>query len=248
VRTRRHVHARPRSHRDLLAPVGGRPASRASYFFECGRVLPSVFAGTHSDFALCETGMGGRLDSTYILLPEVTGHPAIDFGSRKFIFGHSIEEIAKKNGNHKPALAGQRRRAPYRPRGDPVSTRGQSAFPREKSKMPIFWRTYRSRLPAFPFNGDFLRFKRAHANRSAPRRRFSSRSAPALAPARFLPPNAARPSTRSPTRGFACDDVARRLERITDLPEIYVDAPHPPARANSQFSGSNSWQWTNDVI
>ena len=55
-----------------------------------------------SDFAVFEVGMGGRLDSTNIIVPEVAVITQIDFDHENFL-GHSIEEIAaEKAGIIKP--------------------------------------------------------------------------------------------------------------------------------------------------
>ncbi len=54
------------------------------------------------EFAVCEIGMGGRLDATNILLPEVAVITQIDFDHENYL-GHSIEEIAgEKAGIIKP--------------------------------------------------------------------------------------------------------------------------------------------------
>ncbi len=72
-------------------------------FFECVTAIAFVhFASTGAEFAVCETGMGGRLDATNILLPEVAVITQIDFDHENYL-GHSIEEIAgEKAGIIKP--------------------------------------------------------------------------------------------------------------------------------------------------
>jgi dihydrofolate synthase/folylpolyglutamate synthase len=56
------------------------------------------------DFAVYEVGMGGRLDSTNIVQPEVCVITQIDFDHENFL-GHSIEEIAgEKAGIIKPGV------------------------------------------------------------------------------------------------------------------------------------------------
>ena len=85
---------------ELLA--AGRLAAHPT-FFECVTAIAFVhFAGARVDFAVCETGMGGRLDATNILLPEVAVITQIDFDHENYL-GHSIEEIAgEKAGIIKP--------------------------------------------------------------------------------------------------------------------------------------------------
>src|ERR1700686_513585 len=84
----------------LLA--SGRLAAHPT-FFECVTAIAFVyFARAHAEFAVCETGMGGRLDATNILLPEVAVITQIDFDHENYL-GHSIEEIAgEKAGIIKP--------------------------------------------------------------------------------------------------------------------------------------------------
>jgi dihydrofolate synthase/folylpolyglutamate synthase len=85
---------------ELLA--NGRLAAHPT-FFECVTATAFVyFAGAHAEYAVCETGMGGRLDATNILLPEVAVITQIDFDHENYL-GHSIEEIAReKAGIIKP--------------------------------------------------------------------------------------------------------------------------------------------------
>ena len=72
-------------------------------FFECVTAMAFlVFAEQRVDFAIYEVGLGGRLDSTNIVTPEVAIITPIDFDHENFL-GHSIEEIAaEKAGIIKP--------------------------------------------------------------------------------------------------------------------------------------------------
>ena len=72
-------------------------------FFECVTALAfDHFAKAGVEFAVVEVGMGGRLDATNVLLPEVAVITQIDFDHENFL-GHSIEEIAaEKAGIIKP--------------------------------------------------------------------------------------------------------------------------------------------------
>src|SRR3984885_9474353 len=76
---------------ELLA--AGRLAAHPT-FFECVTAIAFVyFAGARAKFAVCETGMGGRLDARNILLPEVAVITQIEFDHEHYL-GHSIGEIA----------------------------------------------------------------------------------------------------------------------------------------------------------
>jgi len=72
-------------------------------YFECVTAMAfDYFARQQTDIAVIEVGMGGRLDSTNIIVPEVAVITQIDFDHENFL-GHSIEEIAaEKAGIIKP--------------------------------------------------------------------------------------------------------------------------------------------------
>src|SRR5271167_5258267 len=62
-------------------------------FFECVTAMAFLtFAEQGLDFAIYETGMGGRFDATNIVTPEVAVITPIDFDHENYL-GHSIEEI-----------------------------------------------------------------------------------------------------------------------------------------------------------
>jgi len=74
-------------------------------FFECLTAMAfDCFAQERVDFAVFEVGMGGRLDSTNIIIPEVAVITQIDFDHENYL-GHSIEAIAgEKAGIIKPGV------------------------------------------------------------------------------------------------------------------------------------------------
>src|SRR5262252_7353194 len=74
-------------------------------FFECVTAIAFVhFAESRVDFAVFETGLGGRLDSTNIITPRVSVITRIDFDHENFL-GHSLGEIAaEKAGIIKPGV------------------------------------------------------------------------------------------------------------------------------------------------
>lgn len=74
-------------------------------FFECVTAIAFVyFAESGVDFAVFETGLGGRLDSTNIVTPQVSVITRIDFDHENFL-GHSLREIAaEKAGIIKPTV------------------------------------------------------------------------------------------------------------------------------------------------
>ena len=96
----RHVHRVHAVIEELLA-TGGLAAHPT--FFECVTAMAfDFFARQKVDIAVFEVGMGGRLDSTNVIVPEVAVITQIDFDHENFL-GHSIEEIAgEKAGIIKP--------------------------------------------------------------------------------------------------------------------------------------------------
>ncbi len=74
-------------------------------FFECVTAIAFVyFAEAGVRFAVLETGLGGRLDSTNIVTPQVSIITRIDFDHENFL-GHSLREIAaEKAGIIKPGV------------------------------------------------------------------------------------------------------------------------------------------------
>lgn len=85
---------------ELLASGG--LAAHPTYF-ECVTAMAfDHFARAGAGFAVYEVGMGGRLDSTNIVEPEVAVITQVDFDHEEYL-GHSIEQIAaEKAGIIKP--------------------------------------------------------------------------------------------------------------------------------------------------
>jgi len=73
-------------------------------YFECVTAMAfDYFARCKVDIAVIEVGLGGRLDSTNIITPDVAVITKIDFDHENFL-GHSIEAIAaEKAGIVKPS-------------------------------------------------------------------------------------------------------------------------------------------------
>jgi len=202
-------------------------------FFECVTAVAfAYFAGAGAQFAICETGMGGRLDATNILFPEVAVITQIDFDHENFL-GHSIQEIAgEKAGIIKPgarvvsaaehliARVVIRKRAAH-----------QGAFLVEIEEA-FYIENIVEQRGCYSFT--------AISNETGARvelapplpGRFQVRNAlTALAAARLLADRGAPVDDASIERGIAAAVWPGRLERIADHPEIYLDGAHNPAGA-----------------
>ncbi|HUJ31591.1 MAG TPA: folylpolyglutamate synthase/dihydrofolate synthase family protein [Candidatus Acidoferrum sp.] len=204
-------------------------------FFECVTAIAFVaFANRKIDFAVYEVGLGGRLDSTNIVEPEVAVLTPIDFDHENFL-GHSIEEIAaEKAGIIKlgawvvTALQRAEALAVIRQRATEVNARLIEANAE--------WHT--GEITASP--GGCYRAA-VSPTTDVSRKIFL---APALA-GRFQIDNALTAATAArllSERGFpiTMEAIAAgiaaalwpgRLERLCERPAVYLDGAHNPAAA-----------------
>lgn len=88
-----------------LAPVVKRLESEGPTFFEIMTAAAFLhFANEEVDYAVIETGLGGRLDSTNVIKPEVCGLVSISYDHMKQL-GSTLEAIAEeKAGIMKPGV------------------------------------------------------------------------------------------------------------------------------------------------
>jgi len=215
---------------ELLA--AGRLAAHPT-FFECVTAIAFVyFATAGAEFGVFETGMGGRLDATNVLLPEVAVITQIDFDHENYL-GHSIEEIAgEKAGIIKPgsrvvsaaehliARVVIRRRCAE-----------QSAFLVEIENA-FYIEDVTSRDGCFSFTAiAYETGVRIPIAVPLPGRFQVRNVLTALAAARMLAERGAPIEDEAITRGIAATVWPGRLERISEHPEIYVDGTHNPAGA-----------------
>jgi dihydrofolate synthase/folylpolyglutamate synthase len=202
-------------------------------FFECVTAVAFVhFAGAGVEYAVCETGMGGRLDATNILYPEVAVITQIDFDHENFL-GHSIEEIAaEKAGIIKPgarvvsaaehliARVVIRRRCAE-----------QSAFLVEIENA-FYLEDVTAKDGCFSFTAISYETGARIPIALKLAGRFQVRNAlTALAAARLLAERGAPLDDDAISRGFAAAAWPGRLERIAERPDIYLDGTHNPAGA-----------------
>ncbi len=175
------------------------------------------------DFAVYEVGMGGRLDSTNIVQPEVCVITQIDFDHENFL-GHSIEEIAgEKAGILKP--------------GVPVVC----AAGRPEARAVIARRAAELGAPVIDLDEhsegqDELRpmMTSADAVHLQPtlRGRFQLRNAlAATAAALELRKRGFHISHDAIAVGIAQTRWPGRLEQVGHAPDVYLDGTHNPAGA-----------------
>ncbi|HTZ99917.1 MAG TPA: folylpolyglutamate synthase/dihydrofolate synthase family protein [Candidatus Aquilonibacter sp.] len=202
-------------------------------YFECVTAMAFVaFAKAEVDFAVYEVGLGGRLDSTNIVQPEVAVITSIDFDHEDFL-GHSIEQIAsEKAGIIKPGAWVVS--SAEKPEARAVIARRCQEVDARLVEIDTAWRIdevqatgacYRATVSA-------VHSHKALAVEPPLAGRFQIRNAlAAAASARLLA-----------ERGFAIDDAAiergiraarwpGRLERLAERPTVYLDGTHNPSGA-----------------
>ena len=220
---------------ELLA--SGTLAAHPTYF-ECVTAMAfDAFARGGMDLAVIEVGLGGRLDSTNVIVPKVAVITQIDFDHENFL-GHSIEEIAaEKAGIIKPGVwvisAAENPLAKDVIRGR-AATQGAHLVEIDEacqvSHIVAEEGRYRFRVALF----DQLRPGASHKLEIALplAGRFQVRNAiTAVAAARLLALQGFGITDMAVLRGTESVRWPGRLERLQEQPAVYLDGTHNPAGA-----------------
>ena len=202
-------------------------------FFECVTALAfAYFAEAGVDFAVFETGLGGRLDATNIVLPRVSVITRVDFDHENFL-GHSLPEIAgEKAGIIKPdvpvVLAPQREEAlqvllrTARERQAPA-IETLAAFNVEEQRLESGWVRARVREVA---SGETL----ALAPRLAGKFQLEN-ALNAVAAARVLRGQGFAVAKDAIEAGVRTAVWPGRIEQVHSAPDVYLDGAHNPSAA-----------------
>jgi dihydrofolate synthase / folylpolyglutamate synthase len=202
-------------------------------FFECVTALAFVaFAESGVQFAIYEVGLGGRLDSTNIVHPEVSVITSIDFDHENFL-GHSIAEIAgEKAGIIKPGVPVVS--SAERPEARLVIAERASEWKARLVEIDAAWRVDITGAS----NGCY---RALAASSDSPVRlviepplagRFQIRNALAAATtAQLLNERGFTISTETIERGIRSARWPGRLERLAEHPSVYLDGTHNPSGA-----------------
>ncbi|HKW89872.1 MAG TPA: folylpolyglutamate synthase/dihydrofolate synthase family protein [Candidatus Acidoferrales bacterium] len=214
----------------LLA--SGELAAHPTYF-ECVTAMAfDAFARRPVDFAVYEVGMGGRLDSTNIVQPEVAVITQIDFDHENYL-GHSIAQIAaEKAGIIKPG--GWVVSSAERPEARAVIARRAAEMDGKVVEIDTAWRVEKTessagcyRVAATPANSS-----RALTFNIPLPGRFQVRNAMAAATAaRLLASRGFPVSDEAICRGIESTRWPGRLEKLEERPEVYLDGTHNPSGA-----------------
>ena len=207
-------------------------------YFECLTAMTfDAFSRAPVDFAVFEVGMGGRLDATNIVMPEVAVITQIDFDHEDYL-GHSIEQIAaEKAGIIKPG--GWVVSAVERPEARAVIARRAAELDARLVEIDVAYRVEESQSE----NGCYRALvSAAHSNKtlriSLPLLgRFQVRNAmTAVAAARLLAERGYPIQDEAIVRGIETVRWPGRLERLADRPAVFLDGAHNPAGARELLS------------
>lgn len=208
-------------------------------FFECITAMAFVaFVEAKIDFAVYEVGLGGRLDATNIVTPEVAVITPIDFDHENFL-GHSIAEIAgEKAGIIKPGAwvvsATSRAESSGAVAADVIGKRAaeQNA---KLFEIDQLWQLsiatsqdgfYRATAAPIVAPQEGIVLGPSLAGRFQIRNALSAATTAALLGEKnFSVPRAAI------EKGIASARWPGRLEKISSNPPVYLDGTHNPAGA-----------------
>jgi dihydrofolate synthase/folylpolyglutamate synthase len=204
-------------------------------YFECLTAMAfDHFARVPVDFAIYEVGMGGRLDSTNIVMPEVAVITQIDFDHESFL-GHSIEEIAaEKAGIIKPGAWVVS--SAERPEARAVIARRCTELDARLIEVDTAYQVENLRSENGCYRAEVLP---ARAQRRIPLAlaipgRYQVRNAlAALAAARLLAERGFPTDDSTIAHGIAATRWPGRLELVQQNPAVFLDGTHNPAGART---------------
>jgi dihydrofolate synthase/folylpolyglutamate synthase len=215
-----------------LLMAAGKLAAHPTYF-ECLTAMAFfAFAAERLDFAVYEVGLGGRLDATNIVNPEVAIITPVDFDHENYL-GHSIEEIAgEKAGIIKPGarVVG----SSERPEARSVIARRCAELGARLVEVDQAWRieSVRDSDGCYSAAVDSTDLSKRITVEPALPGRFQIRNALAAATAACLLAESGFPvNDEAITRGIATVRWPGRLERLSIEPTLYLDGTHNPAGA-----------------
>ncbi len=206
-------------------------------YFECVTAMAfDFFARAGAEIAVIEVGMGGRLDSTNVIVPEIAVITQIDFDHENFL-GHSIGEIAAEKAGIIKSGAWVVSAAE-----NPIAKQviRQRAAEQHARLLEIEDACPVSNLSA---RDGFYRFGLASLDQLASPKpelqiamplagRFQVRNAvTSIAAARLLAQRGFAITQEAIVRGIESVRWPGRLERLQARPDVYLDGTHNPAGA-----------------
>ena len=219
---------------DAIEPLlaAGKLAAHPT-FFECVTAMAfSSFAAHSMDFGIYEVGMGGRLDATNIVEPQVAVIASIDFDHEDYL-GHSIEQIAaekagiiKRDADVVSAVERPEARAVIARRCEEMGARLVEVDSAWLLEEPQSAGGYYRAVAAPPDSTESLVLAPSLPGR------FQLRNALAAATAaRVLAGRGFRIGDEAIAYGIATTRWPGRLERLAARPAVYLDGAHNPQAA-----------------
>src|ERR1700728_1053826 len=207
-------------------------------FFECVTAMAFVvFADLKVDFAIYETGMGGRFDATNIVAPKVAIITPIDFDHENYL-GHSIEEIAgEKAGIIKASVPVVS--SVERPEARAVIATRCAEVNAALLEVSSAWQVRNLKVSNGLYSAEATFAQTSNKINLAPGLpgRFQIQNALAAATAGILLAGQGfKVGDEAIARGIATVRWPGRLERISQRPDVYVDGTHNPAGARELLS------------
>lgn len=207
-------------------------------FFECVTAMAFLaFACAGVDYAVLEVGLGGRLDATNIVVPEIAVITQIAFDHENFL-GHSIEEIAEEKAGiikrGTPVVC-----AAQNPKALEVVRRCATELSApfidvgERYSIETITETdgaYRAAITDSA-NGARIEFQLSLRGRYQ-----LANTATAFAAAQALADRGVRLNSSAIVAGLESVRWPGRLEKISDHPLVFLDGSHNPAGARELVS------------
>jgi dihydrofolate synthase / folylpolyglutamate synthase len=211
---------------EVVRDTAGAVLRQQATYFETITAMAFVsFAERNVDFVALEVGLGGRLDATNVVKPDVCAITPIDFDHESWL-GNTIEAIAaEKAGILKPGVPAVV--APQRPEAEQV------ILGRAREIGASVVRTSEWQLDALELGPAESRFKATRESTlriccPLPGEHQVTNALTAIAVLDTLGVPAA-----SIESGIAQVRWPGRLERVSILPEIWLDGAHNPAGART---------------
>lgn len=196
---------------------------RPTFFETVTAAAFAIFRAARVDLAVVEVGLGGRLDATNVIRPELALITTIDYDHTDLL-GDTLAKIAReKAGIVKPGvpvLTSERKREPLaeiRKAGSPLLQLGRDFRPRNVSTP-----TFRGR-PVLHFEVEVDGRTAARVRLPVPGLHQAENAALATAAALRL-----GASRRDVERALARVRIPGRIEVVGRRPEIVVDVAHNP--------------------
>jgi dihydrofolate synthase/folylpolyglutamate synthase len=197
--------------------------NREPTFFEYSTAMAFYEFGKQKvDWAVIETGMGGRLDATNIIKPALTIISNISLEHRMYL-GNTIKEIAGEKGgiikNHTPVVTGTRQKSAVSTLKDIASEKSAPFY-----RFGEDFKVRRSRNNKFTYYGIENTWHNLHTGLQGDYQ--IDNAAIVLAACELLDKNKAEIPLNSIQKGLEKNRWPGRLEIVSDNPLIILDGAH----------------------